>query len=102
MLIFFLFGARCFISGAFQAAYVYTPEYYPTNSRAVGLGTCSALARVGAIITPFVAQVLVKINPYAAISIYGSVALLAAVASLLLPVETKGKNLSQEDYVVAH
>jgi hypothetical protein len=68
----------------------------------VGLGTCSALARVGAIITPFVAQVLVKVNPYAAISIYGSVALLAAIASLFLPVETKGKNLSQDDHVVAH
>ncbi len=26
VLIFFLFSARCFISGAFQAAYVYTPE----------------------------------------------------------------------------
>ena len=49
VLIFFLFVARCFISGAFQAAYVYTPEYYPTVMRAIGLGTCSGMARIGKI-----------------------------------------------------
>ena len=38
--IFCLFAARAFISGSFQAAYVYTPEVYPTSMRAVGLGAC--------------------------------------------------------------
>ena len=61
--------------------------------RAVGLGTCSAMARIGAIITPFVAQVLLRMSPYLAISIYGTVALLAAGACLLLSVETKGREL---------
>ena len=61
--------------------------------RAIGLGTCSAMARVGAIITPFLAQVLLKISPHLAISIYGLVALLAAVASICLPIETKGRQL---------
>ena len=68
-------------------------KYYPTVIRAIGLGTCSAMARVGAIITPFLAQVLLKISPHLAISIYGTVALLAAAASLLLPIETKGRQL---------
>ncbi|XP_016143831.1 synaptic vesicle 2-related protein-like [Sinocyclocheilus grahami] len=53
----FIFIARAFIAGGFQAAYVYTPEVYPTATRALGLGTSSGMARVGALITPFVAQV---------------------------------------------
>lgn len=61
--------------------------------RAIGLGTCSTMARVGAILTPFVAQVLLRISPYLAISIYGTVAFFAAIACLLLPVETKGRQL---------
>ena len=32
-------------------------QVYPTSMRAVGLGACSGMARIGAIITPFVAQV---------------------------------------------
>lgn len=106
VLIFFLFGARCFISGSFQASYVYTPEYYPTASRAIGLGTCSAMARIGAIITPFIAQVLLKVSPYAAISIYGTVAFFGALACLALSVETKGKDLREgshePDTIVGH
>ncbi|XP_071790477.1 synaptic vesicle 2-related protein-like [Asterias amurensis] len=89
----FLFAARGFISGAFQAAYVYTPEVYPTATRALGMGSCSAMARVGAVLTPFVAQVLLGVSPHLAISCYGGVALLAAVACMLLPIETKGREM---------
>lgn len=32
-------------------------QVYPTATRALGLGTSSGMARVGALITPFVAQV---------------------------------------------
>ncbi len=49
--------ARGVIAGLFQAAYVYTPEVYPTSLRSVGVGGCSALARLGAMATPYVAQV---------------------------------------------
>lgn len=52
-----LFLARGIIAGVFQAAYVYTPEVYPTGLRAVGVGSCSAMARLGAMVTPYVAQV---------------------------------------------
>jgi hypothetical protein len=57
MLTVMLFVARGIISGVFQAAYVYTPEVYPTYLRSVGIGVCSGMARLGAMITPFVAQV---------------------------------------------
>lgn len=57
MLTIILFVARGVIAGLFQAAYVYTPEVYPTSLRSVGVGGCSALARLGAMATPYVAQV---------------------------------------------
>ncbi|XP_022086272.1 synaptic vesicle 2-related protein-like [Acanthaster planci] len=89
----FLFAARGFISGAFQAAYVYTPEVYPTATRALGVGSCSAMARIGALLTPFVAQVMLGVSPRLALSFYGGVALVAVFACLLLPIETKGREM---------
>ena len=91
-----LFFIRALSSGVFQAAYVYTPEVYPTVLRSVGVGTCSAMARLGAMLTPNIAQVLMKSSLSSAVGVYVVVALLSAVACLLLPVETKGKELSDK------
>ena len=52
-----LFFARALGSGIFQTAYVYTPEVYPTVLRSVGVGSCSGVARAGAMLTPYIAQV---------------------------------------------
>lgn len=38
-------------------------QVYPTATRALGLGTSSGMARVGALITPFVAQVSFLTSP---------------------------------------
>ena len=96
ILTFFFFIIRAFATGAFQAVYVYTPEIYPTNSRAIGLGVCTAAARVGAIVTPYVAQVFLHANDYATLSLYAGSCLLLAVLAMLLPVETKGRALKDE------
>lgn len=56
-LAFFLFGARGFATGVFQAVYVYTPEVYPTKIRGSALGLMSSAARIGGLVTPFIAQV---------------------------------------------
>ncbi|XP_034235778.1 synaptic vesicle 2-related protein [Thrips palmi] len=90
-----LFMARGIIAGVFQAAYVYTPEVYPTPLRAVGVGSCSAMARLGAMVTPYVAQVLLNSSLPLAMTVYGLAALLAAVACFLLPIETKGKEMKE-------
>ncbi|XP_056276070.1 synaptic vesicle 2-related protein isoform X2 [Pseudoliparis swirei] len=90
-----IFVARAFISGGFQAAYVYTPEVYPTASRALGLGMSSGMARVGALITPFVAQVMLESSVSLALSVYCCCCLLAAVASCALPIETTGRGLQE-------
>ena len=57
---FFLFFIRAFATGVFQAVYVYTPEVYPTSVRGTAMGYCSAAARLGAIVTPFFAQVFTQ------------------------------------------
>ena len=95
-LTFFLFTARALISGGFQAAYVYTPEVFPTKVRALALGSCSGFSRLGALITPFVSQVLVENNKTLAIFFYAILSILAAICALMLPIETKGRKLSDE------
>ncbi|XP_063220101.1 synaptic vesicle 2-related protein [Bacillus rossius redtenbacheri] len=90
-----LFITRGIAAGVFQAAYVYTPEVYPTQLRSVGVGTCSAMARLGAMVTPYVAQVLMQSSLVLAMSVYGITALLAGIACLLLPIETKGKDMKE-------
>ncbi|XP_015240506.1 synaptic vesicle 2-related protein [Cyprinodon tularosa] len=93
-----IFVARAFIAGGFQAAYVYTPEVYPTATRALGLGTSSGMARVGALITPFVAQVMLESSVYLALSVYCCCCLFAAVASCALPIETTGRGLQESSH----
>ncbi|XP_074547072.1 synaptic vesicle 2-related protein [Halichoeres trimaculatus] len=93
----FIFIARAFISGGYQVAFVYTPEVFPTENRALAMGTCSAMARIGALITPFVAQVLLRKSVYLTLSIYCCCCLLAGIAALILPIETLGRSLQESN-----
>lgn len=90
-----LFLGRGVIAGLFQAAYVYTPEVYPTNLRSIGVGGCSSLARLGAMCTPYVAQVLFQASKGQAVAVYGIFAICASVACMFLPYETRGNDLAQ-------
>ncbi|XP_041456544.1 synaptic vesicle 2-related protein-like isoform X1 [Lytechinus variegatus] len=89
----FIFVIRGLISGAYQALYVYTPEIFPTHVRSVAMGTCVASSRLGAVLTPFVAQILVKQSLVMAVCVYGSFTILASIVSIILPIETKGRIL---------
>jgi len=88
-----LFIIRASIAGAFQAIYVYAPEVYPTHIRSTGIGFCSFVARIGGILTPFVAQTLGETHLHFTLIIYGSFMILAGILSLVLPFETKGRKL---------
>ena len=92
MIILFLIRAKT--SGVFQASYVYTPGVYPTTLRSVGVRACSRMARLGAVLTPYVAQVLLRTNINLAVATYVTSAVIALIASFALPVETKGKTLN--------
>eukprot|EP00127_Corallochytrium_limacisporum_P002823 Clim_evm2s142 gene=Clim_evmTU2s142 len=88
-----IFGTRMFISGGFQVCTAYIPEVFPTNVRATSLGIKTASSRVGAIITPFIGEVLLRIHALAAIGIYASILAIACGCALMLPFETVGNAL---------
>eukprot|EP00750_Incisomonas_marina_P005326 INCI13908.1.p1 GENE.INCI13908.1~~INCI13908.1.p1 ORF type:complete len:616 (-),score=85.09 INCI13908.1:131-1978(-) len=94
---FFLFLVRGLISGAFQSAFVYTPEVYPTNIRATGIGLTSSAARIGGLATPYVAQVLMGVSLYGTVCLYAAMAVAAGILAFFLPIETRGRAL--EDLV---
>ncbi|OAF67346.1 Cis,cis-muconate transport protein [Intoshia linei] len=114
MLTLVCFANRAIISTIFNCIYIYTVEsqtivgylfksvkkslkdIYPTTIRSSALGICSSMARIGAIITPFVAQVLLNYSLTAAMVLYGSLSLVCAVNSLLLKSETSGQGLRQD------
>lgn len=90
-----MFMVRGFSQGLFNFVYIYTAEVYPTTIRTLGIGTASAWARVGAMLTPFIAQVLLDKSLSSAVWVYGSLGTLAALCAILLPIETKGRVLPQ-------
>lgn len=89
----FLFFVRGIITGVFQITLLYTPEVFPTSLRSTGTGLCSAISRIGGMLTPTVAVLLSKISIIFAISVYGIFSLFSALCSFFLPYETKGKPL---------
>ncbi|XP_019624094.1 PREDICTED: putative transporter SVOPL [Branchiostoma belcheri] len=98
---FFVFAVRAFISGAFSMVYIYTVEYFPTNVRALAIGTCSTVARVGAMTTPFIAQVLLNYSLSLALYVYGGLAGFCCLVALLLPQDTMGRKLQDDVHVVS-
>lgn len=58
------------------------------------MGFCTGMARLGAIITPYIALVLYPNHPHVVIFIYGFVNLIATFLPLTMP-ETKNRKLGE-------
>ena len=82
--------------GIMRTMDVYTNEVYPTAIRGLGAGFFNFMSRIGAILTPYVAQVLFEVSDYATIGVYAGFSLVLIVMCLLLPIETKGTMLKDE------
>jgi len=87
------FLARMFINSQFSLLYLYTMEVYPTVIRAMAVGCASSMARIGAMITPYLAQVLIKKTFNGTITVYVIATALAAICACFLPIETRGREL---------
>uniref|UniRef100_A0A8C5SKJ7 SVOP like n=1 Tax=Laticauda laticaudata TaxID=8630 RepID=A0A8C5SKJ7_LATLA len=92
-LIGFLFMLRAFVAANFNTIYIYTAEVYPTTMRAMGLGTSGSLCRIGAMVAPFIAQVLMNASFMGALCLFALVCIVCAISAFTLPIETKGRSL---------
>uniref|UniRef100_A0A2I3GZL4 SVOP like n=1 Tax=Nomascus leucogenys TaxID=61853 RepID=A0A2I3GZL4_NOMLE len=94
-LIGFLFMLRALVAANFNTIYIYTAEVYPTTMRALGMGTSGSLCRIGAMVAPFISQVLMSASILGALCLFSSVCVVCAISAFTLPIETKGRALQQ-------
>ncbi|XP_050003865.1 putative transporter SVOPL isoform X2 [Alexandromys fortis] len=94
-LIGFLFMLRALVAANFNTIYIYTAEVYPTQMRALGMGTSGSLCRIGAMVAPFISQVLMSASFLGALCLFSSVCVVCAISAFTLPIETKGRALQQ-------
>ncbi|KAM0903603.1 hypothetical protein ACQ4PT_018560 [Festuca glaucescens] len=90
-----LFGARGCAIGSFTVLCLYAPEVYPTSVRSTGVGIATAIGRIGGIVCPLVAVGMLRsCHQMEAIVVFEVVLCLAAIACMLFPVETKGRDMN--------
>lgn len=75
--------------GTWGALYAFTPELYPTALRGTGMGTASAIARVGGLLAPSMLGGVIAQGFGVAIGLFAGLLLLAAIMTLLIRVETR-------------
>lgn len=85
-----------FLFGMWSVLYAYTPELYPTRSRATGAGFASSVGRIGSLLGPYIVGVLLPITGQAGIFTLGAASFcIAAAVVALLGVETRGRSLEE-------
>ncbi|MDB5622114.1 MAG: Permease,MFS [Devosia sp.] len=75
--------------GTWGALYAYTPELYPTASRATGMGAAGSVARLGGLLAPSALAVLFIQDFSLAIALFCGLLVLSAVAALFIDTETR-------------
>lgn len=85
--------AYFFISTINLGVYLYTPELYPTRSRALAVGTATAWLRLASIIGPSVVGMMIGKGLQSVFLTFAIVALIAAIVTAAFAIETKGRVL---------
>lgn len=84
--------------GAYAVTNVYTPELYPTRTRATGVGMASSFGRLAAIVAPLSVGALLTAGGGSLLPVFGlfsAVLASGAVAVAVLGRETRGETLEQ-------
>lgn len=89
------------IGSAFGGLYLYSPELYPTEVRSVGLGMCSASARIGNMMAPF-ARMLATYSAWAPSTLFGTGCIIGSILLLWGLPETFKKRLPQTIQELKH
>jgi len=80
--------------GTWGALYAYTPELYPTASRATGMGSAGAMARLGGLLAPSLMAYVVSGGLGLAIGLFAGLLVVAAIATTAIDTETRLAALS--------
>lgn len=83
-----------FALGAWGALYAYTPEVYPTQVRATGMGTASGMTRIAGALAPLIGGLLLPVSLAAALTVYAGAFLVGGLAVLAARTETRGRPLA--------
>lgn len=75
--------------GTWGALYAYTPELYPTASRATGMGSAGAMARLGGLLAPSLMAFVVSGGLGLAIGLFAGLLVVAAFAAMAIDAETR-------------
>lgn len=85
-----------FLFGMWSVLYAYTPELYPTRSRATGAGFASSVGRLGSLLGPFAVGVILPTTGHTGVFTLGAISFgIAAAVVIFMGVETKGLSLEE-------
>ena len=80
--------------GTWGALYAFTPELYPTHLRGTGMGTASAVARLGGILAPSLLTFVFAKGFVFAIGSFAFLLLIAAAALIMVKAETRDQAIA--------
>jgi len=79
--------------GTWGALYAFTPEVYPTDLRASGMGTAGAIARFGGLFAPSIIAPVMASQFTLALAILSSFLAMAALAIFMVDIESRNRAL---------
>ncbi len=80
--------------GTWGALYAYTPELFPTRSRATGMGAAGAMARLGGLLAPSLMGYVVAHGFGLTVGIFAGLLVIAALAGMSMTTETRDASLA--------